>query len=74
MTHKLVRPMSQKLCYSRMDRGWMYLATMSVTFVEGIYSFVKVGMVYMANNVQGQGYVHCTYGDCKNKNQFKNIK
>jgi hypothetical protein len=66
--------MSQKLCYSHMDDGWMYLATMSVTFVEGIDSFVKVGMVYMANNVQGQGYLHCPYVDCKNKKQFENIE
>ena len=33
--------MSLKLCYSQMDHGWMYLETMTATFVEGIDSFVK---------------------------------
>ena len=33
--------MSLKLCYSQIDRGWMYMETMMAAFVEGIDSFVK---------------------------------
>ena len=52
----------------------MYLKIMSATFVEGIDSFVKAIMVYVANNVQGQGYIHCPCVDSKNEKNFKNIE
>ena len=52
----------------------MYLKIMSATFVEGIDSSVTAVMVYVANNVQGQGSIHCPCVDSKNEKKFKNIE
>ena len=43
--------MSLKLCYSQMDRGWMYIETVTALFIEGIDSFVKATKAYAGNNV-----------------------
>ena len=66
--------MPLKLCYSQMDRGWMYLDTVYAPFVEGTDSFVKAAKVYVANNVRSKGYIHGPCVDCKNEKEFKNIE
>ena len=64
--------MSLKLCYSQMDRGWMYLETVIVTFMEGIDSFVKATKAYAGSNVlSSKGYIHCPCVDCKNEKAFR---
>jgi hypothetical protein len=45
----------------------MYFEPMSAKFMEGIDSFVKAAMGYMANNVWGDGYIHFPCVDCKNQ-------
>ena len=64
--------MSLKLCYSQIDRGWMYLETVTVAFVEGIDSFVKAANAYAGSNVpSSKGYIHCPCVDCKNEKAFR---
>ena len=65
-------PMSLKLCYSQMDRGWMYLETVTTPFMEGIDSFVKATKAYARNNVaSSKGCIHCRCVDCKNEKAFR---
>ena len=65
-------PMSLKLCYSQMDRGWMYLETMAAVFMKGIDSFVKATKAYAGSNVlSSKGYIHCPCVDCKNEKAFR---
>jgi len=55
-----------------MDRGWMYLGTVTVVFVEGIDSFVKAAKAYAGSNVpSSKGYIHCPCVDCKNEKAFR---
>jgi hypothetical protein len=55
-----------------MDRGWMYMETMTATFVEGIDSFVKAAKAYVGSNVpSSKGYIHYPCVDCKNEKAFR---
>jgi len=55
-----------------MDRGWMYLETVTVAFMEGIDSFVKATKPYAGSYVlSSKGYIHCPCVDCKNEKAFR---
>ena len=52
----------------------MYLDTVYAPFLEGTDSFVKAAKVYVANNVQSKGYIHCPCVDCKNEKTYRSVE